>query len=590
MEGLILNHDQKLDLLSAAVDNGQTIVVDTEGIKRFLGLSVAFDGLPMGMYWPIDHDQPGNISAAQKEKLFSLIRRIEVLSAHNAVHDLRFLKRYGVDYRGKFYDTMLLAHWINEEEYDYSLDALGRIYNLKSRKTKPKHMEDFIEKEGWDKVPISWMDEYSAIDSFTELELLNVELPLFREQGFDGPLWEYEQEFIRDVMAPMMERGIRLDLEFAATEYLKGISRMEALKKELGFNPGSSIAMTKFAKELDLPVIKHTSSCEKCKKRQPVTSHEGKMSFDKEAMKEYEQILEHQNDPRASMVLGYKGWQKTTSSNYKPYMELSVDGILHPGYKLHGTKTGRLSCANPNLQQIPKSSDKEWNGNLKRTFISREGFGLWSIDYSQLQFRMTCAYAQQWDLIRIFNDATRDIFTEMASDMSWIRDNVKTLVYLILFGGGGTRASHAFNTSFAKGKAIVDKFNRQYPEIPAVAKQAEKAARAQGYVSMWTGRRRHFKGGAPFYRAFNAVIQGGEAEIIKRAMIRIQKEVCDKSNGECWMVLQIHDEIVVEVATGREDYYLPLIQAVMEDVPKQFCEYVETHVEFRTSVNKWGEK
>lgn len=587
MEVLTLSHDQKLDILATAVESGKTIVVDTEGVNRFLGVSVAFDGLPFGMYWPINHDQPGNITAAQRERLFELIRRIEVMVAHNAVHDLRFLKRYGVDFRGKFYCSMLMAHWINEEEYDYSLDALGRIYNLKSRKTKPKHMEDFIATEGWDKVPISWMDEYSAIDSFTELELFNKELPLFQEQGFDGPLWDVEQEFIRDVMAPMMERGIRMDLEFAASEYLKGISKMEKLKKDLGFNPGSSIAMTKFAKELGLPVVKHTSSCEPCKKRQPVSSHEGKMSFDKEAMKEYEVILEHQNDPRASMVLAYKGWQKTTSSNYKPYMELSVNGILHPGYKLHGTKTGRLSCANPNLQQIPKSSDKEWNGNLKRTFISREGFRLWSIDYSQLQFRMTCAYAQQWDLIKVFNDALRDIFTEMATDMAWIRDNVKTLVYLILFGGGGTRASHAFNTSFIKGKAIVDKFNRKYPEIPAVAKEAERAARAQGYVSYWTGRRRHFRGGAPFYRAFNAVIQGGEAEIIKRAMIQIQKEVCDDN---CFLVLQIHDEIVVEITEGMEDIYLPRIQKVMEDVPKAFCEYVETHVDFRTSVNEWGKK
>lgn len=584
---LTLTTNDKLDLLETAVKAEQIVVVDTEGINRFLGVSVAFDGLPFGMYFPIDHDQPGNISLQEKERLFDLIRRIKILSAHNAVHDLRFLKRYGVEFLGKFYDTMLMAHWINEEEFDYSLDALGRVYNLKSRKTKPQHMEDFIKTEGWDKVPITWMDEYSSMDAFAELELLGKLLPKFEAEGFDGPLWDVEQEFIRDVMAPMMERGIRMDLEFAATEYLKGVTRMETLKRELGFNPASSIAMERFAKELDLPVVKHTGGCEKCKKRQPVHSHEGKRSFDKEAMKEYEVILEQQQDPRASLVLAYKGWQKTTSSNYKPYMELSVDGILHPGYKLHGTKTGRLSCANPNLQQIPKSSDKEWNGNLKRTFIPREGFGLWSIDYSQLQFRMTVAYAQQWDLIKVFNDATRDIFTEMAVDMKWIRDAVKTLVYLILFGGGANRASHAFNTTMAKAKVILDSFNRKYPEIDKVSKEAAMAARKQGYVTYWTGRRRHFRGNAPYYRAFNAVIQGGEAEIIKRAMIRVQKEVCDEN---CHLVLQIHDEIVVEITEGMEDIYLPRIQAVMEDVPRAFCEYVETHVQFKTSVNRWGEK
>jgi DNA polymerase-1 len=264
-------------------------------------------------------------------------------------------------------------------------------------------------------------------------------------------------------------------------------------------------------------------------------------------------------------------------------------GVLHPGYKLHGTRTGRLSCEKPALQQIPKSSDKEWNGNSKAAFIARSGFSLWTIDYSQLQFRMACSYAKQQDLIEIFNDESRDIFTEMAKEMGWLRDDVKTLVYLILFGGGATRAKNAFGLATVdEGGALVNEFHAMYPGIKKVARQAQNFAMKMKYVQYWTGRRRHFFGReAKFYRAFNAVIQGGEAEIMKRAMIACAKEVCDEN---CRMVLQIHDEIAFEIRDGMEEEYLQRLQAVMERVPEDFCKFTGVPVQFRTSAKKWGEK
>src|SRR5690606_4559943 len=226
----------------------------------------------------------------------------------------------------------------------------------------------------------------------------------------------------------------------------------------------------------------------------------------------------------------YRGWTKTTGSNYRPYIDLADENfILRPSYKLHGTRTGRLSCEKPNLQQIPKTSDKDWNGGLKRSFVARPGYKLYQIDYSQLQFRMTAAYAKQKTLIDIFNDPNADIFTAMAEEMNWKRQDVKTLVYLILFGGGAKRARDAFNlATIEEGKALVDEFHAMYPGIREVSNDCAKVARKQGYVAYWTGRRRHFfRNGAPYYRAFNAVIQGGEAEIMKRAMLTLSEELVE---------------------------------------------------------------
>lgn len=586
-----LSNDDKLMIFEASSE----VTVDTEGMEYMMGFSFAVDGFDKGFYLPFRHAKD-NLTEVQIKKVRDLIASRDSLIMHNAMHDLRVLKREGLPYEGNFFDTMLMAHWIDEEMYSYDLTAVSTHYG-NPPKNMPDHMKALLESDGWEVVPVDWMDLYSSNDSFITHRTFRNELPLFENQGFLEPkeilnglsLWQREQEFIREVIMPMKERGIRIDIPFCMKEYFRGKAIMEECQKELGFKPSSSLALKKvLLEELKLPVVKHTKSCGKCRLGGNPAAHGGPPSFDKDAMAEYETLLEAKNDDRAKTILRYRGWMKTTSSNYKPYMELiDKEGILHPSYNLHRTKTSRLSCSDPNLQQIPKASEKEWNGKLKQAFVPRDGFNLWTVDYSQLQFRMTVCMAGEETLLDIFNTPNRDIFSEMAKQMSWLRDDVKTLVYLILFGGGGRRAKIAFRVSEEQGKELVNEFHSLYPSIKKLSKQAERVARKQGYVALWTGRRRHFPPGSAYYRALNAVIQGGEAEIIKTAMILISKEVCDEN---CQLLLQIHDEIVPEIRIGMEDHYLPLIQERMVRACEGFIEHVGTPVAFTTSVKKWGEK
>lgn len=565
--------DDQISLMEAV--NGP-ITVDTEGVERMLGFSICFDGLSDGFYLPFTHARD-NLSDAQKKKVFSILHKAEALIFHNAVHDLRVLARNGFNYRGRFYDTMLMAHWINEEMLSYRLNDVSKAYGGKP-KVMPQIMADIIEQDGWDSVPINWMTFYSGNDAYIEHQLFRELLPIFQEQEFDNGLWDIEQEFIRDVMWPLMETGIKVDSTFCVKEILKGNAIMEECKKELGYRTIGPKALEEiFIDKLGLPVVKLTKG--------------GKPSFDKDAMAEYEVMLERSKNPVAQTVLRYRGWQKTVSANYQAYItRLDSNSILYPNYNLHRTRTARLSSSDPALQQIPKSSNKEWNGHVKSAFVARDGYRLWTVDYNQLQYRMTCSYAKQYDLIEIFNDPKRDVFTEQASDMGWLRDDVKILVYLILFGGGATRAMHAFGLPTVEaGGELVNEFHMMYPNIKKTARQAQNFAQRAKYVKFWTGRRRHFASrDSKFYRAFNAVIQGGEAEIMKRAMIALAKEVCDEN---CRMVLQIHDELAFEIKDGMEDHYLPRVQEVMERIPNQdFCAFTGTPVTFRTSVKPWGEK
>lgn len=573
-----------VDDIISLTEVADVVTVDTEGVSRMLGFSLCFDGLQEGFYLPFTHEEADqNLTEAQKDKIYSVLQSREALTFHNAVHDLRVLYRAGFDYTGKFYDTMLMAHWVHEERQNYGIDKIAPLYGFQG-KNMPEVMSFIIETEGWDKVPVALMNEYSSNDAWIQHQTFRKILPEFQAQGFDGELWEYEQEFIRKVMGPMIDLGIKVDTAFCVRKYMKAIGVMEECKKELGINPDSGKDLEKFLiDELGLPVAKRTKT--------------GKPSFDKEAMEEYDFLLEKKKDKRAQTILRYRGWRKTSSSNYKPYMDyVKEGGILHPGYKLHGTRTGRLSCEKPALQQIPKASDKEWNGDLKQAFVARDGFELWTIDYSQLQFRMTVAYAVCETLLEIFNDPTRDIFDEMAAQMGWERADVKTLVYLILFGGGATRAAAAFGLdSVEEGAQLVNEFHALYPEIKAVSNECAKVARKLQYVRYWTGRRRHFfpyffegkKMQPKYYRAFNAVIQGGEAEIMKRAMIMLANTVCDENFR---MVLQIHDEIAFEIREGMAEEYLPKAQKVMENAGKQFCDAIGTHVAFKTQAKRWGEK
>ncbi|MBK6790885.1 MAG: hypothetical protein IPG77_25530 [Betaproteobacteria bacterium] len=265
------------------------------------------------------------------------------------------------------------------------------------------------------------MRPYAIYDAVLTLKLYKALKKYFDEENL-GTYWKHKQEFIRTIIA-MESRGIKVDVSLCKELTEIGTSVLADLTYELGGNPGSSIFLKKILiDDLKLPVVKRST-----KTNAP--------SFDKEAMTIYDEILEHRDNPTANLIKQYRGWQKSVTSNYLPYVELlSLDGRLRPNYKLHGTKTGRMSCEKPNLQQIPRVSDKPWNGKMKAAFIPEDGFELWEFDYSQLELRLGTAYAKEETLKRVFAD-DRDIpLSEMATTIGMSRQDIKTLVYMTQYG------------------------------------------------------------------------------------------------------------------------------------------------------------
>lgn len=555
------------------MERADYLPVDTEGevnhpYAHTWGVSTSANSVPE--YFGFNHLIGNNLPQGWLERLRDVILRHNCLVFHNAKHDLRALAALDINYKGRFYDTMMMAHMVDENIYSKELSYLSKMYGGEPKR-QAEEMALIIKAFGWQYIPLDYIRPYAANDAYITGELFYRLLPQFQEQGFEK-LWDTEQKFIR-LMAKIENTGIPLDTELSERELERGLKIMAEIQKSLGFNPASPIELGNFLiNEMNLPVVSRSKKT-------------GKPSFDKAAMKVYDEFLQLNDDKRAEQILTYRGWQKTTSSNYKRYL-LSVhpDGRLRPNYKLHGTLTGRMSCEDPNLQQIPRGSSNDWNGHLKRAFITDDGYTAYEADFSQLEFRLGCAYGKVQRLAEIFADTERDIFTEMARDLGMSRFHTKTLNYTLQFGGGAKRIASVFGVEFATARAIIENYFKNYPGLAKASNLAKLRAEQNGYVGYWTGRRRHFSDKYEDSRkAFNSICQGGAFEIVKRRMIALDD--AGLNNDECRMDLQVHDSVRFEIANGKQDEYIPEIKRIMEDVNSDF----NFGVRFKVDIHKWGE-
>jgi DNA polymerase-1 len=369
-------------------------------------------------------------------------------------------------------------------------------------------------------------------------------------------LWETEQDFIRQI-AQIKNRGIYIDTQFSREKVIEGTKILNTVRGELGWNPGSPQQLGKYLiDDLGLPVLKKTPN--------------GAPSFDREALEEYELLLDAQGDATAQKVLTYRGWQKTVSSNFQAYLELMDENrILHPNYKVHGTRTGRLSCEKPNLQQIPRESIKPWNGDVKKAFIPRPEdlyarispkrekiagrLVLRTFDFKQVEFRLAAAYAREKELLDVFNSGA-DIFTEMSERLGRPRHQIKTFVYATLYGAGKSKVALILKLPKREADNLYEEYHGTWPGFKKISEKATRLAQNDGYIEYWSKRRRHLRRDEA-HKAWNSVLQGGAFEIVKNRMLALRNEP---------IVLQVHDSVTVE---DDDNCDIDRIKRTLEAVP-----------------------
>ena len=576
-------HSQQIlqDLLAAepgfiAVDTETTGFDILGGKSHTIGVSFAAyaSQRPYSAYIPFRHAAGVNVS----DKVKSALRKALTASNSelvfvNAQFDIIALENLGISvFDQSFVDIPTMAHLINENKpYNKGLDSLAQYY----LKDAGKHKDPELDKEkklGWPNTTWEQMWPYAVQDAELTWRLYDMLSKTPEWQNLPEGFWAHKQDLMR-LLLSMKKHGVRIDQELAANYVRLGNNEMTRIIDELQVNPASPKQLKQLLiDQLKLPVVK----------KSPRT---GAPSFDKEAMGMYDQLLEKMNNPTAKLIKEFRGWQKAVSASYKPYLELvGNDGRLRCSYKTHGTATGRLSCAEPNLQQIPKTSDKPWNGKVKQCFIADPGYVLINADFSQLELRLATAYAGEEDLKQVFNEG-RDIFTEMSKQLDMSRHDTKTLVYSMQYGAGEQRLMSAFGVTKQEARKIRENYFNTYPNFRKFNERCTHRVEQTGIIKLWSGRYRHFDDRTEAYKAMNSVIQGGAADIVERIMVKAWKEL---ESDDCHILLQVHDSITFEVREDKADEYMIKIKELMEDVGSITGD-VMFDVKFDVDVGYWVE-
>lgn len=559
------------------------------GKDHVIGFSLAVRVGALGIvkdYFPINHRHGGNIPDEVWRPFMELVIS-KLLIIHNSPFDITGMANLGFNIT-RFFDTLKYGHLLNENRANYSLDMTCLHYLGYKGKLRSPMFETALLAYGWD-MPVMYMKEYAAEDAAL-LILLAEKMLAETTKHSESKL----PDFWKQIEVPaliglthMRKWGVEIDVDLCKREEAKGLAIKEEITDFFGFNPGSSIGLKKLLiDQLGFPILAQSEKT-------------GAPSFTKDVMERYELLLNPESltggDSTADVsrsadekrivqqLLTYRGWTKSVSGYYKSYQDhVSEDGRLRAEYKPHGTKTGRYSCANPNLQQIPKETNKVWNGAVKECLVSATGYTGWEIDYSQLEFRLAASASHSESLLNIFSDSARDIFTEMAKELGWARQATKGFTYSTLYGAGTQRIMDVFGVTAAVARDLIEHFYATYPDLRLASRAMSNKAKQTGQVDIWSGRRRHFSNPASeYFKAFNSFIQGGAADIVKNVMNTCFREIVSE---DCRLLLQVHDSLWFEIREGYESYYLPKIQEIMTRPSARFG------VQLDVDIHSWSQR
>lgn len=521
-------------------------------------VGIAFSYVPGEAYYvPVDEDQK---KAQQVVEVFKPVLENDKISkiGQNIKYDIIVLKNYGVEVKGKLFDTML-AHYLMEPDSRHNMDVLAENY----LNYIPESIETLIGKKGSKQgsmrdAEIEKVVQYAGEDADITLQLKKAFEPLVEERKI-GNLLENVEVPLVDVLAAMEFEGVMVDeytLKQLSSELADG---SEAVEKEI-----YEIAGLKFniasPKQLGAVLFDQMKLVEKPKKTKTGQYATG------------EEILaglanEH---PIADKILEFRELNKLKSTyvDALPTLISKKDGRIHTSYNQAVAATGRLSSTNPNLQNIPIRTEK--GREIRKAFVPRgEDFTLMAADYSQIELRIMAAFAKDKSMIEAFKNG-RDIHATTASKIFKVpleevdgdmRRKAKTANFGIIYGISAFGLSQRLGIPRREAADIIEAYFAEFPSVKSYMDNVVNDARENEYVETILGRRRYLRDinsknatmrGFAERNAINAPIQGSAADMIKVAMINIH-EWMKSENLKSKMILQVHDELVFDVHLSEKE-------------------------------------
>ncbi len=486
---------------------------------------------------------------------------------HNLKYDIGVLAEAGVEVAAPVFDTMIAAYLLNPDRRNYALDSLTRDY-------LHRETTSFLELTGDDEditaIDIARVAQYAGDDAINCWEL---------KQALEGALKENELESVFNdlemplvsVLSRMERKGIALDVDFLAGMSRKFEEEIEESRARIYAIAGCEFNLNSPKQLGEVMFDRLKIPCRGVKKTKSGFSTD--QSVLESLSAEYEL-------PRELLRYRMIFKLKSTYIDALPCQISRRTGRLHTSFHQTGTATGRLSSSDPNLQNIPVQS-KEGRA-VRRAFVPGDGFVLISADYSQIELRVLAHLSGDRSFIQAFVQG-KDIHAETTRELMGIPEDEdvppdlrrigKTINFGIVYGMGAFRLSRELGIPVGEAQAYIDNYFERYPGIREVFASFEQCAGEQGYVKTLFGRRRVISEidssgrarGFSNRAAMNAPIQGTAADIVKAAMIRIDRRIQDEKLPLA-MLLQIHDELLFECRSEAVDDMRKIIRHEMEHV------------------------
>ena len=567
------------DLVKAAAARGEVVALDTETDSldpmraQIVGVSWAL--VPgEGAYIPLMHSGPGVAEQLPRDEVLARLKPwLEDAHApkvlQHAKYDSHVLANHGIALKGVAHDT-LLESYVLEAHLPHSLEKLAERHLGR----RGLSYEDVCGK-GASQIPFAQVDlptatRYAAEDSEMTLHVHQVLWPQLQAQPALCQLYQTLEMPVSEVLQRMERHGVLIDSERLARQSRDLAERMVALEIQAHeaagqpFNLGSpkQIGDILFGK-LGLPVKKKTAS--------------GAPSTDEEVLQELAADY-----PLPALILEHRSLAKLkgTYTDKLPQMVNPHTGRVHTSYAQAVAVTGRLSSNDPNLQNIPIRTPE--GRRVREAFIAPPGHVLVSADYSQIELRIMAHISEDPGMLKAFAEGV-DIHRATASEVFGVppsevsneqRRYAKTINFGLIYGMGAFGLAQSLGIEQKAARDYIDRYFAKFAGVRRYMDQTKALAAERGYVETVFGRRLvlpEIRGGSGPRRAgaerqaINAPMQGTAADLIKMAMLAVQKAI-DQEGRASRMVMQVHDELVLEVPQAELDWARQRLPELMAGV------------------------
>ena len=539
-------------------------------VAEMVGFSVAFDAKD-AYYVPLAHDYEGAPEQLNREAIIQQIKPIlEDTSVekigHHLKYDAHIFENHGIHLQGWYFDTMLASYVLNSVATRHGMDDVARVYLSHLTTTFEQVAGKGAKQKTFNQIEIETAAHYAAEDAHVTYRLYEVLDRKLKELPELSSILHNIEVPVASVLTRMEENGIALDLNF-----------LDQL----------SISFSETIQDLENQIIEIAGESFNVSSPKQV----GEVLFEKMGLKggkktatgQYstsEAILEKIDHPITALIIEYRGLTKLKSTY--------TDGLLkqanpetqrvHTSYHQALTATGRLSSTDPNLQNIPVRENI--GRQIRQAFIAPEGRILLAADYSQIELRLMAHFSQDEALVHAFNHG-QDVHSRTASEVLGValenvtsdqRRQAKAVNFGLLYGMSEFGLIRQLGFTREESQNYIKQYFHRYPGIYEYMQRTRQIALEQGFVETITGRRLYtpdIKASNMMVRkgaeraAINAPLQGSAAEIIKMAMIEVDK-ILPKNQAK--LLLQVHDELVFEVDEDIADEISVKIQDVMQKV------------------------